>query len=60
MKPIVRKILALVIVVAVGAVAGPWVYINLIKDARQNQLQRLLPSQQQRLHPRAPSTATGK
>ena len=32
MKPIVRKILALVIVVAVGAVAGPWVYINLIKD----------------------------
>jgi len=32
MKPIVRRILALVIVVAVGAVAGPWVYINLIKD----------------------------
>ncbi len=32
MKPIVRKILALVIVVAIGAVAGPWVYINLIKD----------------------------
>lgn len=32
MKPIVRKILALVVVVAVGAVAGPWVYINLIKD----------------------------
>ena len=32
MKPIVRKILALVIVVAVGAVAGPWVYINLVKD----------------------------
>ena len=32
MKSIVRKILALVIVVAVGAVAGPWVYINLIKD----------------------------
>ena len=32
MKPIVRKILGLVIVVAIGAVAGPWVYINLIKD----------------------------
>lgn len=32
MKPIVRKILALVVVVALGAVAGPWVYINLIKD----------------------------
>ena len=32
MKPIIRKILALVIVVAIGAVAGPWVYINLIKD----------------------------
>ena len=32
MKPIVRKILAVVVVVAIGAVAGPWVYINLIKD----------------------------
>ena len=32
MKPIVRKILALVVVVALGAVVGPWVYINLIKD----------------------------
>ncbi len=32
MKPIVRKILAIIAVVAVGAVAGPWVYINLIKD----------------------------
>jgi len=32
MKPKIRKILALVIVVAVGAVAGPWVYINLIRD----------------------------
>lgn len=32
MKPIVRKIVALVVVVAIGAVAGPWVYINLIKD----------------------------
>ena len=32
MKPIVRKILALVVVVALGVVAGPWVYINLVKD----------------------------
>ena len=32
MKPIIRKILVLVVVVAVGAVAGPWVYINLIKQ----------------------------
>ena len=32
MKPIVRKILALVVVVALWAVAGPWVYINLVKD----------------------------
>ena len=32
MKPIVRKILALVVVVALGAVVGPGVYINLIKD----------------------------
>jgi polyisoprenoid-binding protein YceI len=32
MKPIVRKILAAVVLLAVGAVAGPWVYINLIKD----------------------------
>ncbi len=32
MKPIVRKILAGVVVLAIGAVAGPWVYINLITD----------------------------
>ena len=32
MKPIVRKILAAVVVLAIGAVAGPWVYINLITD----------------------------
>ena len=32
MKPIVRKIVALVVVVTIGTVAGPWVYINLIKD----------------------------
>ena len=32
MKPIVRKVLAGVVVLAIGAVAGPWVYINLITD----------------------------
>ena len=32
MKPIVRKILAAVVALAIGALAGPWVYINLIKD----------------------------
>jgi len=31
-KPIVRKILAGVVVLAIGAVAGPWIYINLIKQ----------------------------
>lgn len=32
MKLIVRKILAGVVVLAIGAVAGPWIYINLIKQ----------------------------
>ena len=32
MKPIVRKVLAGVVVLAIGAVAGPWIYINLIKQ----------------------------
>ncbi len=32
MKPIVRKILAGVVVLAIGAVAGPWIYINLVKQ----------------------------
>ena len=32
MKSIVRKIVAALIVLALLAVAGPWVYINLIKD----------------------------
>jgi polyisoprenoid-binding protein YceI len=31
-KKLVRKILVGVVVLAVGAVGGPWVYINLIKD----------------------------
>ena len=32
MKSLSRKIIAAVAVLAIGAVAGPWVYINLIKD----------------------------
>jgi hypothetical protein len=31
-KSLSRKIIAAVAVLAIGAVAGPWVYINLIKD----------------------------
>ena len=32
MKSLSRKIIAAIAVLAIGAVAGPWVYINLIKD----------------------------
>ena len=32
MKPVIRNVLAGAIVVAVGAVAGPWIYINLVKQ----------------------------
>ena len=32
MKSLSRKIIAAVAVLSIGAVAGPWVYINLIKD----------------------------
>ena len=32
MKSLSRKIVAAIAVLAIGAVAGPWVYINLIKD----------------------------
>lgn len=32
MKPLVKKLLIGVVVLAIGAVAGPWVYINLIKE----------------------------
>ena len=32
MKSIVRKVVAALIVLALLVVAGPWVYINLIKD----------------------------
>ncbi len=32
MSSLVRKIVAGVIVIALGVVGGPWVYINLIKD----------------------------
>jgi len=31
-KSLSRKIIAAIAVLAIGAVAGPWVYINLIKD----------------------------
>ena len=32
MKPLIRKVVAALIVLALLAVAGPWVYINLIKE----------------------------
>ena len=32
MKPLARKLIIGVAVLAIGAVAGPWVYINLVKD----------------------------
>ena len=32
MKPVIRNVLAGAVVVAVGAVAGPWIYINLVKQ----------------------------
>jgi polyisoprenoid-binding protein YceI len=32
MKPLVKKLIIGVAVLAIGAVAGPWVYINLIKE----------------------------
>jgi len=32
MKPLIRKVVAALIVLAFLVVAGPWVYINLIKD----------------------------
>ena len=32
MKPVIRSVLAGAVVVAVGAVAGPWIYINLVKQ----------------------------
>ena len=74
MKSLSRKIIAAVAVLAIGAVAGPWVYINLIKDdapealtlsrqlqlLRQNHRQLSLSNQQQRLRQRAPLTANGK
>jgi polyisoprenoid-binding protein YceI len=38
MKPLARKLLIGVAVLAIGAVAGPWVYINLIKEDAPDQL----------------------
>ena len=45
MKPLARKFLIGVVVLAIGAVAGPWVYINLIKEDAPDQL-RLEPAAQ--------------
>ena len=45
MKPLARKLLIGVAVLAIGAVAGPWVYINLIKEDAPDQL-RLEPAPQ--------------
>ena len=45
MKPLARKLLIGVVVLAIGAVAGPWVYINLIKEDAPDQL-RLEPAAQ--------------
>ena len=45
MKPLVKKLLIGVAVLAIGAVAGPWVYINLIKEDAPDQL-RLEPAPQ--------------
>jgi len=45
MKPLARKLLIGVAVLAIGAVAGPWVYINLIKEDAPDQL-RLEPAAQ--------------
>lgn len=46
MKPLARKLIIGVAVLAIGAVAGPWVYINLIKEDAPDQL---------RLEPAAPT-----
>ena len=45
MKPLARKLIIGVAVLAIGAVAGPWVYINLIKEDAPDQL-RLEPAAQ--------------
>jgi polyisoprenoid-binding protein YceI len=45
MKPLARKLLIGIAVLAIGAVAGPWVYINLIKENAPDQL-RLEPAAQ--------------
>ena len=45
MKPLARKLLIGIAVLAIGAVAGPWVYINLIKEDAPDQL-RLEPAAQ--------------
>ena len=45
MKPLAKKLLVGIVVLAIGAVAGPWVYINLIKEDAPDQL-RLEPAAQ--------------
>ena len=45
MKPLARKFLIGIVVLPIGAVAGPWVYINLIKEDAPDQL-RLEPAAQ--------------
>jgi len=45
MKPLARKLIIGVAVLAIGAVAGPWVYINLIKEDAPDKL-RLEPAPQ--------------
>ena len=45
MKPLARKLIIGVAILAIGAVAGPWVYINLIKEDAPDQL-RLEPAPQ--------------
>ena len=45
MKPLARELIIGVAVLAIGAVAGPWVYINLIKEDAPDQL-RLEPAPQ--------------
>ncbi|MEY4361802.1 MAG: hypothetical protein RL391_1108 [Actinomycetota bacterium] len=38
MSSLVRKIVAGVVVIVLGVVGGPWVYINLIKDDAPDEL----------------------
>ena len=57
MKKLVRRALAAIAVVAVGAVVGPWVYINLIKDQAPDAL-TLEPATTSTIAPIQVSTST--